>query len=129
MSVTTYGGMTFSEKLKKLMADRRLSQDALAQLLDVSQNLVSLWARGKNAPDIHQAAMIGRVLGGIDLNYLVDDTIEEPPGGPKELPRDQQAVLDLYIALGLSQREALKRLATPVVAASGEEDADQTKSG
>ena len=37
--------MTFGEKLQKLRTQRSLSQDALAEALDVSRQAVSRWER------------------------------------------------------------------------------------
>lgn len=37
--------MTFGEKLQRLRARKGLSQDALAELLDVSRQAVSKWER------------------------------------------------------------------------------------
>ena len=42
--------MTFGEKLQKLRAREGLSQDALAELLDVSRQAVSKWERDETMP-------------------------------------------------------------------------------
>ena len=61
------------------MAERRLTQDLVGREVGVSQNLVSLWARGKSVPDLYQAAALARLLG-TSLYYLADDARDEPPG-------------------------------------------------
>ena len=43
--------MTFGEKLQKLRVREGLSQDRLAELLDVSRQAVSKWERNETMPD------------------------------------------------------------------------------
>ena len=43
--------MTFGEKLQRLRARKGLSQDALAELLDVSRQAVSKWERDETMPE------------------------------------------------------------------------------
>jgi transcriptional regulator with XRE-family HTH domain len=91
------------------MAERRLTQDLVGREVGVSQNLVSLWARGKSVPDLYQAAALARLLG-TSLDYLADDARDEPPA-PEPVPSDERAILNLYRALRLTEAEALCALA------------------
>ena len=43
--------MTFGEKLQKLRVREGLSQDRLAELLDVSRQAVSKWERNETMPE------------------------------------------------------------------------------
>lgn len=43
--------MTFGEKLQKLRVREGLSQDRLAELLDVSRQAVRKWERNESMPD------------------------------------------------------------------------------
>ena len=43
--------MTFGEKLQKLRSREGLSQDALAELLNVSRQAVSRWERDETMPE------------------------------------------------------------------------------
>ena len=48
--------MTFGEKLQGLRARAGLSQDALAELLDVSRQAVSKWERNEAMPEAEKVA-------------------------------------------------------------------------
>lgn len=109
--MASYDGMQFSKKLKLLAARHRYSQDALAKAVGVSQNLVSLWMRGKSDPDLATALKLAEVLG-VDVNYLADDAQDEP--APAEYTVEERAVIDLIRALRLEQQEVLRRLAIPI---------------
>jgi transcriptional regulator with XRE-family HTH domain len=91
------GVMKFSEKLAHHMKAKRYTQEKLAAALDVSQNLVSLWARGKSLPDVSQAGKIAAVLG-LDLGYLADDAIDEP--SQVDLSIEETALLRMARAAG-----------------------------
>lgn len=93
----TYDTMDFSTKLRQLMGAQRLSQEQLAKLLGVSQNLVSLWTRGKSLPDVCQVQQVARALGA-SVSYLADDALDAPPESDA-LPDDERAVLEQYRAL------------------------------
>lgn len=108
LPVGSYERMEFSSKLKRLMGIHRYSQGLLAQKLDVSQNKVSTWTRGLVLPDLREAVVLSRLFG-VDVNYLANDALDDPPESPED---DERAILDLVHALELDKREALRRLAT-----------------
>lgn len=67
-----------NEKIKVLLKLRSLKQEDLAELLHVSQSMVSKWCRAKAVPDAYQARDIARHLD-ISLENLVDPTYEIDP--------------------------------------------------
>ena len=73
--------MTFGEKLQKLRARAGLSQDALAELLDVSRQAVSKWERNEAMPEAEKLVRISRQFG-VSTDYLLFEEMEEP-----EMPR------------------------------------------
>lgn len=99
--------MEFTKKLRMLLKRRRISQEILASEIGVSQNKVSLWANGRNLPDIREAAAIARVLD-VDVNYLADDGLDEMP--KPTLSRDQDYVLRYFDGSGLSADVAVQRM-------------------
>src|SRR5512135_3227820 len=115
--------MEFRAKLRRLMAERHLSQDMVGREVGVSQNLVSLWVRGKSVPDLYQAAALARLLG-TSLDYLANDARDAPP---EPAPADERAILDLYRALRLTEAEALRALAR--IAARGSRPARRAARG
>ena len=52
--------MTFGEKLQMLRARRGLSQDALAEVLDVSRQAVSRWERNETLPETEKVIRLSR---------------------------------------------------------------------
>ena len=69
--------MTFGEKLQKLRARAGLSQDQLAELLDVSRQSVSKWERNEAMPEAEKLVRISRQFG-VSTDYLLLEELEEP---------------------------------------------------
>ena len=69
--------MTFGEKLQRLRARAGLSQDALAELLDVSRQAVSKWERSEAMPEAEKLVRISRQFG-VSTDYLLLEELEEP---------------------------------------------------
>ena len=68
--------MTFGEKLQKLRARQGLSQDALAELLDVSRQAVSKWERDVAMPEAEKLVRISRQFG-VSTDYLLLEEQED----------------------------------------------------
>ena len=69
--------MTFGEKLQKLRARAGLSQDQLAELLDVSRQAVSKWERNEAMPEAEKLVRISRQFG-VSTDYLLLEEQETP---------------------------------------------------
>jgi putative transcriptional regulator len=66
-------------RLRVLRAERRLSQAALAELLDVSRQTVNALEVGKHDPSLTLAFRISAVFGQpIEAIFTVDGEEEEP---------------------------------------------------
>ena len=52
--------MTFGEKLQMLRTRRGLSQDALAEALDVSRQAMSQWERNETLPETEKVIRLSR---------------------------------------------------------------------
>ena len=69
--------MTFSEKLTILRKRRGLSQEQLAEMLDVSRQSVSKWEAQQALPETSKIIMIGEIFNvSIDLLLKDDQSIE-----------------------------------------------------
>lgn len=66
--------MTFSEKLQQLRKDQRLSQEELADRLEVSRQAISKWEVGE-VPNLENLIKISKFFG-CTLDYLVNDDAE-----------------------------------------------------
>ena len=82
--------MTFGEKLQTLRARAGLSQDQLAELLDVSRQAVSKWERNEAMPEVEKLVRISRQFG-VSTDYLLLEEQEEP-----ERPKAQTPAADLW---------------------------------
>lgn len=98
--------MEFREKLRKAMKSQRYSQQAIADLVDISQSMVSGWLRGVYAPDIYQAKRLADALG-CSLDYLLDDAQGYPP--PPVNQAEARAV-ELVRSHGLTTDEVIQLL-------------------
>nr|WP_325184515.1 helix-turn-helix transcriptional regulator [uncultured Oscillibacter sp.] len=77
--------MTFGEKLQKLRAREGLSQDALAELLNVSRQAVSRWERDETMPETEKVVRISDHFH-VTTDYLLKDGPEHFPPASRPLP-------------------------------------------
>ena len=79
--------MTFGEKLQMLRARRGLSQDALAEALEVSRQAVSRWERNETLPETEKVIRLSRYFS-VTTDYLLLDEVQSPTGngGNKRSP-------------------------------------------
>ncbi len=64
--------MTFPQKFQTLRRQKNLSQEQLAEQLNVSRQAVSRWENGEVLPDAPNLVQIGRLFG-VSLDYLLND--------------------------------------------------------
>ena len=64
--------MSFSEKLRKLREEKRMSQEELAEMLDVSRQAVSKWEQGMGYPEVEKLLLLSGKLG-VSLDDLMFD--------------------------------------------------------
>ena len=68
--------MTLGEKLQTLRRSRGLSQEQLAEILEVSRQAVSKWENGDSAPDLDRLRAICTYFG-VTTDYLIWDEPED----------------------------------------------------
>lgn len=115
--------MTLAEKLYSLRRKNGLSQEQLAQELNVSRQAISKWEAGQSVPESEKLLMLSRYFR-VSLDYLMKDeqTEEEngtPAGGstPPQNGRKTRlpgAVISLSGILGLIVWGILSILLPPV---------------
>lgn len=64
--------MRFEEKLIQLRKANALTQEQLAEKLNVSRQAVSRWESGDSAPDMYNLSAICRCFG-VSSDYLIND--------------------------------------------------------
>ena len=66
--------MSFSENLKQVRKEHHLSQEELAELLDVSRQAVSKWEQGQEYPEVEKLLLLSSKLN-ISLDALMSNEI------------------------------------------------------
>ena len=69
--------MTFKEKLIKLRKANALSQEELAEKIDVSRQSVSKWELGDSIPDSDKIVALSNLFG-VSTDYLLKDEVDNP---------------------------------------------------
>ena len=68
--------MSFAENLKQLRKERQLSQEDLAEILDVSRQAVSKWEQGIGYPEVEKLLLLSSKLR-VSLDSLMDTEIAQ----------------------------------------------------
>ncbi len=74
--------MTFGEKLQLLRKRQGLSQEKLAEQLDISRQAVSKWELGESLPDTENVVQLGKLFD-VSIDYLLKDEILREDGIPE----------------------------------------------
>ncbi|MCL2694450.1 MAG: helix-turn-helix domain-containing protein [Oscillospiraceae bacterium] len=64
--------MKFNEKLQQLRKEKGMSQEGLAELLDVSRQTVSKWESGQSYPETEKMIALSEIFG-VTLDSLIKD--------------------------------------------------------
>ena len=75
--------MSFSENLKQIRKEHNLSQEELAELLDVSRQAVSKWEQGQGYPEVEKLLLLSSKLN-ISLDALMSDGMNRAAGVKNE---------------------------------------------
>lgn len=67
--------MTLGEKIQQIRKARALSQEQLAEQLNVSRQAVSKWELGESVPDIDKIIQLSKVFQ-VSTDYLLHDKID-----------------------------------------------------
>ena len=74
--------MKFSEKLQTLRKENKLSQEQLADMLDVSRQAVSKWESGQTYPEMDKLLSMCKIFN-CTLDELTNDEVTEIKGNSK----------------------------------------------
>ena len=69
--------MTFGEKLQDIRKKAGMSQDALAEKLDVSRQAVSRWERDETLPETEKVVLLADLFC-VTTDYLLRPQLETP---------------------------------------------------
>ena len=68
--------MSFAENLKQLRKEKQLSQEELAEILDVSRQAVSKWEQGTGYPEVEKLLLLSNKLN-VSLDSLMSTEIAQ----------------------------------------------------
>ncbi len=78
--------MMFHEKLQKLRKEKGLSQETLAEMLNVSRQAVSKWESGQSYPEMDKLITLSDIFG-VTLDSLIkDNEPEQDNSNPYAIP-------------------------------------------
>ena len=75
--------MILADKIIMLRKKNGLSQEELAEKMNVSRQSVSKWEGAQSVPDLNKIIMLSEIFG-VSTDYLLKDSIEEPDLTPAE---------------------------------------------
>ena len=75
--------MSFAENLKQLRKEKQLSQEELAEILDVSRQAVSKWEQGIGYPEVEKLLLLSNKLS-VSLDNLMATEITQKPNTEKQ---------------------------------------------
>lgn len=70
--------MTFSDNLKQIRKEKGLTQEDLANMLDVSRQAVSKWELDEGYPEVEKLILLASQLN-ISLDYLMGTALADKP--------------------------------------------------
>lgn len=60
---------TFSERLKELRTEKKLSQDQLAKKVGLTHTAIGLWELGKRVPNLNAVIVLAKFFD-VSLDYM-----------------------------------------------------------
>lgn len=96
--------MILADKIIELRKKAGMSQDELAELMDVSRQSVSKWEGAQSVPDLSKILKMSEIFG-VSTDYLLKDDFEKPA------PEISETVTDSKPLRRVSMEEANKFLA------------------
>jgi len=82
--------MTLGQKLKALLKDNSMTQEDLAERLDVSRQAVGKWVNDKGIPEVGKLVQISNLFG-VSMDYLLKEDCEE-----KNVPKEKSVLESGY---------------------------------
>lgn len=92
--------MTLGQRITRARVAQRLSQNDLAEALEVSRQSVSKWETDASVPELDKLVKLCQLFG-MSMDALVLGAEPEMGDHPAELPRSERAVWSLQTVIGL----------------------------
>ena len=88
--------MTFGEKLQSLRQKAGMSQDVLAERLQVSRQAVSRWERDETMPETDKVVALADIFG-VTTDYLLRPQPKQTETAAEEPPRQQKDWVERFL--------------------------------
>ncbi len=120
--------MEFSDSIKQLRKDNKLTQEQLASKLHVTRQAISNWENNKNLPDIETLIEIATtfhvsldqlILGGNDMNKMTEKLIKDGNTGRSAKMNLISTIIGGFLMLGGLACFIIKSLSVEYVDAQG----------
>lgn len=103
--------MSLGQKLKALLKDNSMTQEDLAEKLEVSRQAVGKWVNDKGIPEVGKLVQISNLFG-VSMDYLLKEDYEEKDGPEEKAVSNSgyyvsKEMLDGYLAYS---RQNVKRI-------------------
>jgi len=103
--------MTLGQKLKLLLKENNITQEDLAEQLDVSRQAVGKWVNDKGIPEVSKLVQISNFFE-VSIDYLLKENYEEKPVSKEAAQSDNgyyvsQEMLDGYL---LYNRQSINQI-------------------
>ena len=103
--------MNTGKTIAELRTEKGISQQALADRLFISRDLVSKWENGRRTPDLPTVKRLSEIFGVpseaiIDPNDMAFEELSECVDGVKSLPKDKLTETLNAFTEGLGQKSA-----------------------
>lgn len=120
--------MEFSDSIKQLRKDNKLTQEQLASKLHVTRQAISNWENNKNLPDIETLIEIATtfhisldqlILGGNDMNKMTEKLIKDGNTGRSAKMNLISTIIGGFLMLGGLACFIIKALSVEYIDAQG----------
>jgi transcriptional regulator with XRE-family HTH domain len=106
------------DKILMLAEAKGWDQGELESRAGLARGRISKWKADQGEPTASQTLRIARLLN-VSMEFLADDRMSTPAPPPSaSLADDERTIVELYRDLEIGKREAVKRLATPLLPGS-----------
>lgn len=85
--------MTLGQKLKTLLKDNGMTQEDLAERLEVSRQAVGKWVNDKGIPEVGKLVQISNLFG-VSIDYLLKEDYEEKNISEEKSVSEEKTVLN-----------------------------------
>lgn len=104
--------MILADKIIELRKKAGMSQDELAEQMDVSRQSVSKWESAQSIPDLNKILKLSQIFG-VSTDYLLKDDFEEPAQEVSETVNDSKPLRRVSMEeanrfLAVNERSAFK---------------------